>query len=240
VSSQQQPIDFDLFRKKYNIPASNARSIIKALGLEVIRDGMKQLVVGYNKYKVDNTYLLKHAVLEWRTTMNIDNTLAGNFFEFSVVGDRVEGLIGVSNIPESAVKPKTPSQKRVPNDNDGSFLIKSEKQLSQIAPAEPIKIKTTSVGEDLGVIQPDALTALITALAGAQREQQEDILHTQKQLLEASQQRYRLTTEQLAKLLGYSKQTIASKKSGFIRLGFKYEKVKEGASTLWVVTKIID
>ena len=45
--------------------------------------------------------------------MDINNTLAGNFFEFAVVGDRLEGLVGISNIPENAVKPRTPSQKKL-------------------------------------------------------------------------------------------------------------------------------
>ena len=71
MSSPQKPIDFVEFRKEYSIPASDARGIIKDLGLQVIRDGMNQYIVGSNQYGVDNEYLLKHAIIEWRTTMDI-------------------------------------------------------------------------------------------------------------------------------------------------------------------------
>ena len=235
MSSAQKPIDFVEFRKEYSIPASDARGIIKDLGLQVIRDGMNQYIVGSNQYGVDNEYLLKHAIIEWRTTMDITNTLMGNFMEFVVVGDKIEGLVGVSNISESEVKPKMSSQKMPPNKDTGSFLIKSEKQLTQIAPPKPQDITVHTTEVNAGAIQPDALTALLTALG---QVQQPDVLQAQRQLLEASQQSFRLTTEQLSALLGLSKQTVQSKKSGFIRLGFQYEKVKEGSSTLWKVLQV--
>jgi hypothetical protein len=38
-------------------------------------------------------------------------------------------------------------------------------------------------------------------------------------------------------LLGMSKGTISSKKSGFRKLGFEFEKVKEGSATLWKVSQ---
>ena len=85
------------------------------------------------------------------------------------------------------------------------------------------------------LLLPALLTALLTALG---QVQQPDVLQAQRQLLEASQQSFRLTTEQLSALLGLSKQTVQSKKSGFIRLGFQYEKVKEGSSTLWKVLQV--
>ena len=84
----------------------------------------------------------------------------------------------------------------------------------------------------------DALALLAGALVEAQRAATPaDPLLPQKQLLEAEQQGFRITTEQLAQLLGMSRQTISSKKSGFIKLGFKFDKVKEGASTLWKVSR---
>ena len=231
----QEPIDFDEFRKEYDIPSASARSIIKDLELQIVRDGMNQYIVGTNKHNVDNAYLLKHAVVEWRVTMDIKNTMAGNFMEFAVVGDKIEGLVGISTIASTDIKPKKHHhRKKEPNKTDGSYLIKSEKQLSQIAPPAPINIKTGVVsGNDAP--QQDALTALLTALG---QVQQPDVLNTQKQLLEASQQSFRLTTEQLSTLLGLSKQTIQSKKSGFIRMGFQYTKVKEGTHTLWLVSQV--
>ena len=79
MSSTQEPIDFDEFRKEYDTFAR--RSIIKELELQIVRDGMNQYIVGTNKHNVDNAYLLKHAVVEWRVTMDIKNTMAGNFMD---------------------------------------------------------------------------------------------------------------------------------------------------------------
>jgi hypothetical protein len=91
----------------------------------------------------------------------------------------------------------------------------------------------------LSAQQASALGALVSALRTLpQTNQPQDILKPQKALLEASEAGFRLTTEQLSELLGLSRQTIASKKSGFIKLGFSYEKIKEGSSTLWKVSQV--
>jgi len=83
---------------------------------------------------------------------------------------------------------------------------------------------------------PDALQLRASALVEAQRASAPaDPLLPQKQLLEAAQAGFHITSEQLGQLLGMSKSTIASKKSGFIKLGFRYTKIKEGNSTLWKV-----
>jgi hypothetical protein len=46
-----------------------------------------------------------------------------------------------------------------------------------------------------------------------------------------------LTSEQLGTLLGMSKSTISSKPDGWVRMGFKYQKVKEGTMTLWKISQ---
>jgi hypothetical protein len=46
-----------------------------------------------------------------------------------------------------------------------------------------------------------------------------------------------LTNEQLGTLLGMSKSTIGSKPDGWVRMGFKYSKIKEGTMTLWRVSQ---
>jgi hypothetical protein len=79
---------------------------------------------------------------------------------------------------------------------------------------------------------------LVQALTEAQRASQTtDTLHPQKTLLEAEEHGFLITTEQLGQLLGVSKGTISSKKSGFRKLGFEFERIKEGNTTLWKVRR---
>jgi len=226
------PIDFDLFRQEYSIPSAPARGIIKDVGLSIVRDGAKQYIIGDSELHNNNEYLLKHAVLEWRATTDLKNTLSKNFMEFAVVGDEIKGLVGISTITEELVKPKTPSQKRTPNKPSGNILIKA---------GDLVKVENEmkDAESELSAQQASALGALVSALRTLpQTNQPQDILKPQKALLEASEAGFRLTTEQLSELLGLSRQTIASKKSGFIKLGFSYEKIKEGSSTLWKVSQV--
>ena len=222
-------INYHDFRNEYSIPASSARGIIKDLGLSIVNEGSETYITGESVLHNDIEYLLKHAVLEWRATMDIKNTLNGNFLEFAIVGDKLEGLVGISTITESMIQPKTPSQKKTPNKPSGNIILKpSDKVESHIIP-----INTETAG------QGDAVYALVSALQSLQASNQEqDILKPQKALLEASEAGFHLNTEQLSALLGLSRQTIASKKTGFIKLGFSYEKIKEGSATLWKVHRI--
>ena len=64
-----------------------------------------------------------------------------------------------------------------------------------------------------------------------------NVLSIQQNLLEASEKGFLLNHEQVAELTGFSKSTISSKKTGWIRYGFIFTKVKEGSSTLWKVSK---
>ncbi len=228
-----KPIDFNDFRKEYQIPAASARAILDKLGyrLEKVEDGSTQIVRGTARtYGKQDQYILKHAVLEFRRTMDVMNTLAGNFFEFSEEaehqGKKVITEYGVSKIDEASVKPKTPSLKRAPN----AAAVGITAQSSSLIPVE----QTTAP-----VAAPEALTALVAALTQAQAAAApKDPLLPQKQLKEAEQQGFSITTTQLAELLSMSPQTISSKKSGFIKMGFRYEKVKEGSATLWKVKQL--
>ena len=223
-------INLQEFRKEYEIAAAPARSIIDKLGLSIEKVGDTNYIVGTNKHGVSNEYILKHAVLEFRRTMDIQNTLIGNFFEFNgevqIDGRKVITEMGVSKIDKDLIKPSTPSLKKTPNASNVGITAQS----SAITPAPIEDI------QPIAAASPDALSALVAALTAAQQPSApKDVLMPQKQLLEASQQQFLLTSSQLAELLGMSAATISSKKSGFIKLGFKYEKVKEGASTLWKV-----
>jgi ParB-like chromosome segregation protein Spo0J len=88
------------------------------------------------------------------------------------------------------------------------------------------------------VSAPEAFQLLAAALVEAQKAAAPtNPLLPQKQLLEAAQAGFHITSDQLGQLLGMSRSTITSKKSGFIKLGFCFEKIKEGSTTLWKVSQ---
>lgn len=229
MTADDTRIDYQKYRKEYDLPAADARVICDKLGYRIERDGAKQYITGINRYGVSNEYLLKHAALEYRRTMDIKKTLAGEFMEYELIGENIKGNVGVSTLDPSRIKPATPSLKVRPNEAPETYLVRTPPAPPAASALAPTPAAAPS---------QDALALLAGALVEAQRAAAPiDPLLPQKQLLEAEQQGFRITTEQLSQLLGMSRQTISSKKSGFIKLGFKFEKVKEGASTLWKVSR---
>lgn len=220
-------IDFDEFRKEMNIPAAPFRSICKMLKLEIIRDGANQYIIGENNFNVSNRYLLRHAVFEYRGSMDIKRTLAGDFIEFEIKTPDGIGYVGVSSFDNDAVSPISPALKMKPNKKAEMLLVPAAGAVgitSQITPPE----QQHSIGGT------DALQVLVAALTEARKTAPEpEALHPQKTLLEAEEHGFLITTEQLGQVLGMSKGTISSKKSGFRKIGFQFEKVKEGTTTLW-------
>lgn len=230
-------INFTEFRKQYNIPADRTRSICKMLGYSIVREGVDQFIVGSNPYNVSDEYYLKHAVMEYRGSMSIDRTLAGNFFEYEIKTDDGIGKIGVSTFDDDAVSPIATGLKKKPNKETKSVLIPRDRGAELMmrrteppaAPAGALTAPTPGAGMD-------PLQVLVSALTAAASKQAPTApLHAQEELLKAVEKKFLLTTEQVGLLLGMSKGTISSKKSGFRKLGFEFEKVKEGSSTLWKV-----
>lgn len=226
-------IEFTEFRQCYKISADVLRGILKKLKYEVVREGSKQWIIGENPHNVSNSYYLKHAVYEYRKTMDITRTLLGDFLEYELETDKGVVGFGISHIEsEKDVTPLTPSMRRTPNKKSDSILVPIDKN-------EQIGISVKSVPPaPVAAAGTDALQVLVAALTAAQKAAAApDALAPQRALLEAEQSRFLLTPEQLGQLLGMSKSTISSKKSGFRKLGFEFEKVKEGASTLFRVKR---
>ena len=227
-------INLTEFRKQYNIPADDTRSICKMLGYSIIREGVEQFIVGSNPYNVSDEYYLKHAIMEYRGSMSINKTLAGNFFEYEVKTNDGIGKIGVSTFDDDAVSPVATGLKKKPNKETKSVLISrdrgAELMMRRTEPPAPAGALTGA-----GM---DALQVLVSALTAAQQAQAPTApLQAQEELLKAVEKKFLLTTEQVGLLLGISKGTISSKKSGFRKLGFEFEKVKEGSATLWKVSQ---
>lgn len=63
-----------------------------------------------------------------------------------------------------------------------------------------------------------------------------DVLTPQKRLKEAAEEGFLLTTEQVSKIVGLTHSTISSWKTGTIKLGFTFKKLKEGSSVVWQVS----
>ena len=243
-------INLTEFRKQYNIPADDTRSICKMLGYSIVREGTEQYIIGSNPYNVSDEYYLKHAVMEYRGSMNINRTLLGDFFEYEVKTDDGIGKIGVSTFDDDAVSPIATGLKKKPNKETKSVLIPRDKGAELLGtraaelmmrrtepPAAPAGALTapTPVGAGAGM---DALQVLVSALTAAQQAPAPaSPLQAQEELLKAVEKKFLLTTEQVGLLLGMSKGTISSKKSGFRKLGFEFEKVKEGSATLWKVSQ---
>lgn len=229
---EQEKIDFQKFREEYNISAADIRAICKRLKLEVVREGTKHFIVGTNPYNVPNKYYLHHAVLEYRGTLDVLNTMNGNFFEFELDTEEGAKVYGVHQIGADDVEPKYSSAKVKPKKQPKTLLVPVDKgaelMMRQISPPAPPEAPAGA----------DALQVLVAALTEAQKASQApNPLHPQKTLLEAEEQGFLITTEQLGEVLGMSKGTISSKKSGFRKLGFQFEKVKEGNTTLWKVKR---
>lgn len=226
-------INLAVFRKHYKIPAADIRAICKELGLEIVRDGGEQYIVGENPYNVSNSYYLKHAVYEYRKTMYVTKTKLGDFQEYEIdLGEKGSIHYGVHNIEEEDVRPKAPSIRTEPNKQSPTMLVPVDRgaELMMRRASVPTTTPTAPGG--------DALQVLVAALTEAQKAAQApDTLHPQKTLLEAEEHGFLITTEQLGQLLGMSKGTISSKKSGFRKLGFEFEKMKEGSTTLWKVKR---
>ena len=79
--------------------------------------------------------------------------------------------------------------------------------------------------------QGEVLSALVKALV----EGQKPLLSNYEELSKAAEKNWLLTSEVLGQLLGMSKSTISSKGASFRKLGYEFEKVKEGSTTLWRV-----
>jgi biotin operon repressor len=235
--TNQEKINFTAFRNQYQVPSDRMRIIVKKLGLFVERVGTEQYIICNDTMripgKVGLEYWLKHAIMEYRAgDTELHKTKFGNYMEFELKSKDGTANIGVSTFHDDAVSPLTAGKKVKPNKETKSLLIPrnraDELMMRQIAPP----VAPSALG---GM---DALQVLVSALQAVQATQQPpDPLQAQRDLLEAAENRFLLTGEQVGELVGWSKSTITSKKSGFKKLGFQFEKVKEGSSTLYKVSQ---
>ena len=101
-------------------------------------------------------------------------------------------------------------------------------------PKEAIDITSSS---DLDLRREDFVSMLAEVVSRSVATQSKSVLNTQEELHNAMEKKWLLTNEQLGTLLGMSKSTIGSKPDGCVRMGFSYQKIKEGNLTLWRVSQ---
>lgn len=224
-------INFQEYREKNKIPSDKMRSICKSLCVDIKREGTEFYMSGWSKkYTIKTETLLDHALIEYKETGNIKRTIAGDFM--IIPANETSNTTGKDIILTDYIKPADIKGRlgdediRKPNPS----ILVTAKTANKLADAGSSIIK--SGGDDY-----NKLTQIINAILSIPKKSDVNILNGHKALLEASENGFLLDTEQVAEMTGFSKSTISSKKSGWVRYGFTFEKLKENNTTLWRVSR---
>ena len=203
------------FRKSFNIPSDFIRSTCKVLNLEILKVEDEPVIPLYNQIlQRDNDTILLYAFIESKLTGKIETTKRKEFNEEEL-----------NKCTEEA------SQKR-----NSYVLIEDTPAKTTIIrkPKEAIDITSSS---DLDLRREDFISMLAEVVSRSVGNQSKSVLNTQEELHNAMEKNWLLTNDQLGTLLGMSKSTIGSKPDGWVRMGFRYTKIKEGSMTLWRVSQ---
>lgn len=203
------------FRKSFNIPSDFIRSTCKVLNLEILKVEDEPVIPLYNQIlQRDNDTILLYAFIESKLTGKIETTKRKEFNEEEL-----------NKCTEEA------GQKR-----NSYVLIEDTPAKTTIIrkPKEAIDITSSS---DLDLRREDFISMLAEVVSRSVGTQSKSVLNTQEELHNAMEKNWLLTNDQLGTLLGMSKSTIGSKPDGWVRMGFRYTKIKEGSMTLWRVSQ---
>ena len=203
------------FRKSFNIPSDFIRSTCKVLNLEILKVEDEPVIPLHNQIlQRDNDIILLYAFIESKLTGKIETTKRKEFNEEELIKCAEEA-----------------SQKR-----NSYVLIENTPAKTTIIrkPKEAIDITSSS---DLDLRREDFISMLAEVVSRSVGTQSKSVLNTQEELHNAMEKNWLLTNDQLGTLLGMSKSTIGSKSDGWVRMGFRYTKIKEGSMTLWKVSQ---
>ena len=210
----QPQINLTNFRKEFNIPSDFIRSTCKILNIEIIKINNEQTIpLSNHLLNIPNDTILLYAFNESKSTGRIEKTKQKRFND-----DDFNTLSAQTDLKREKY-----------------IIISNEKPETQITkkPKEAIDITSTSID----VKKEEFITLLAEVVSKSISNQSKSVLNTQEELHNAMEKNWLLTNEQLATLLGMSKSTIGSKQDGWVRMGFKYSKIKEGTMTLWRVSQ---
>ena len=211
----QPQIKLTNFRKSFTIPSDFIRSTCKVLNLEILKVENEPVIPLYNQIlQKENDTILLYAFIESKLTGKIETTKQREFNE--------EELNNCSE--ETSLK------------REEYIFIQDAPTETKIIkkPKEAIDITSSS---DLDLRREDFIAILSEVVSRSVATQSKSILNTQEELHNAMEKKWLLTNEQLGTLLGMSKSTIGSKPDGWVRMGFRYSKIKEGTMTLWKVSQ---
>jgi len=234
---ENQFINFLAYRQKNKIAADALRSICKNLKIPIQRDGAEHFIPIWNEhFNIETETLLNHALIEYRRTGDIISTSEGKFMTF----DEETGEFSTNENHELITEFIEPTDinpiqgtEKTPRKQKRNLLLPVE-SVNKIAQAGADIISNDKTGYEILLNIVQALQAIPTKMNNTTNT---NVLSIQQNLLEASEKGFLLNHEQVAELTGFSKSTISSKKTGWIRYGFTFTKVKEGSSTLWKVSK---
>jgi len=215
LTMNQPQVKLTHFRKSFNIPSDFIRSTCKVLNLEILKVEDEPVIPLHNQVlQKDNDTILLYAFIESKLTGRIETTKRKEF-----------------NEEELNKCAEETSQKR----NSYIFIENAPAKTTIIKkPKEAIDITSSS---DLDLRREDFISMLSEVVSRSVATQSKSVLNTQEELHNAMEKNWLLTNEQLGTLLGMSKSTIGSKPDGWVRMGFRYTKIKEGSMTLWRVSQ---
>ena len=221
----QEPLNLSQFRKNQSIPANLLRSICSSLQIETEKiDGMLFANAFSKEYGINTDTLLFYAFQEYENTGELVNTISKNFIDIKMGNADSAIWVSIGDLEEQIRKERNSTT--APPQATGGDLVPVNK------PSTIRSRSTPSTGA--GVVpmeQGEVLTALVKALI----EGQKPLLSNYEELSKAAEKNWLLTSEVLGQLLGMSKSTISSKGASFRKLGYEFEKIKEGSTTLWRV-----
>ena len=145
--------------------------------------------------------------------------------------------IGAKEILENIVSAKRQGKKVTYQSSSTTTPIQKE----SVKKIKPPKTDTASGGglalkDGLsGINTPEEfMSALVKVMEVSQTTStQQSPLQIQRELKDAADNGFLLNGEQVANIFGINKSSVSSWKTGHRRLGFEFEKIKEGNKTLW-------
>jgi len=210
----QPQINLTLFRKEFGIPSDFIRSTCKILNIEIEKINNDQYILLNNALlNAENDTILLYAFLESKNTGKIEKTKQKKFDD--------DAFIKCSKDTDS-----------IRSDYTSILSAGSEVKITK-KPKSSIDITSSSID----VRKEEFISLLAEVVSKSVSNQNKSVLNTQEELHNAMEKNWLLTNEQLGTLLGMSKSTIGSKPDGWMRMGFKYSKIKEGTMTLWKVSQ---
>lgn len=212
VKMTYNKINLTDFRKTFNIPADFIRSTCKILNIEINKINKDQFISLENTYlNIENDIILLYAFEESKTTGKLDRTKQKAF-----KGESLDTYL-----------------KQVEEHRQVYIEAGNQEITLATKPKDAIDISSTSID----VRREEFISMIAEIVSKSVSNQNKSVLNTQQELQTAMEKNWLLTNEQLGTLLGMSKSTIGSKPDGWVRMGFRYSKIKEGTMTLWKITQ---